>query len=136
MVRAQQSQGGIGPGLAPAVHNCQNTSDGCGCVIAGFTATGGPGVETVRVDEANQLYIVNWHTNDAGLDPARTYRIRVLLESLELGFVDVDVVSSGKELRSVQTNEYIPLLNGTTLPIKFRIERGMPFRVAFSVQPT
>ena len=136
MVSAPQYHGVFDPGLAPAVQICVYTADGCGSVIADFTATGGPGVETVRVDQANQLYIVNWHTNDAGLDPARTYRIRVLLEGLELGFVDVDVVSSGKELRSVQTNEYIPLLNGTTLPIKFRIERGMPFRVAFSVQPT
>lgn len=40
------------------------------------------------------------------------------------------VVSNGKELKNVDTGEYIPLKDGRTLPIKFRIEErvldGMP----------
>lgn len=77
----------------------------------------------VRVDEAGEQYAVNWKTG--GLDPARTYRIEVGLPSGLIGFADVDVVSSGRELRNVDTGEYIPLLDGRTLPIKFRMEAGI-----------
>ncbi|MBM4184497.1 MAG: hypothetical protein FJ207_09745 [Gemmatimonadetes bacterium] len=34
------------------------------------------------------------------------------------------MVNSGRELKNVITNEYIPLLDGRTLPIKFRPEQG------------
>ena len=78
----------------------------------------------VAVDETAQQYAVSWHAGDYALDPARTYRIQVLVSGARLGFADVDVVASGTELRNVNTNEYIPLLNGRTLRIKFRIERG------------
>jgi len=43
---------------------------------------------------------------------------------VELGFADIDPVSTGKELKNVQTGEYIGLVDGRTLPIKFRIENG------------
>src|SRR5262249_39940496 len=41
-----------------------------------------------------------------------------------VAFADVDVVSSGSQLKNVNTNEFIPLLDGRTLPIKVRIEQG------------
>jgi len=91
--------------------------------IATYTTTTGPGSETVRVDPVGEHYIVNWHTDEFALDADVTYRIRVLVPSRELGFADVDVVESGRELRNVETGEYVALLNGRTLPIKFRIER-------------
>ena len=34
------------------------------------------------------------------------------------------MVNSGKDLKNVDTNEYIALKDGRTLPIKFRIEEG------------
>ncbi|MBI4542543.1 MAG: hypothetical protein HY705_05895, partial [Gemmatimonadetes bacterium] len=76
-----------------------------------------------------EYYIVNWHTDQFALDPAVTYRIRALVGDVELGFADVDVVSGGKELKDVSTGEFIPLLDGRTLPIKFRIEQGFVARV-------
>ena len=91
--------------------------------IAEFTMATGPGSETVRVDPVAEHYIVNWHTDEFALSAAITYRIRVLVSSGQLGFADVDVVDSGRELRNVQTGEFVALLNGRTLPIKFRIER-------------
>jgi hypothetical protein len=90
-------------------------------VVARFSATAG----TVRESIADEHYLAIWNTRASALDPALTYRIHVRLEgeAFELGFADVDVVSSGSELRKVDTDEMIPLLGGSTLPIMFRIDR-------------
>lgn len=94
-----------------------------------YTMTSGPASETIRLNATEQHYIVNWHTDQSTLDPSLTYRIRVLVAGAELGYADVDVVSSGRALKNVDTDEYVPLLDGRTLPIKFRIEVGAVFVV-------
>lgn len=73
---------------------------------------------------ADQSYQVNWKTDETPLNVSKFYRIRVLVGASLLGFADVDPVSSARDLKNVQTNEYIPLQDGRTLPIKFRIESG------------
>src|SRR5438309_5748335 len=93
-------------------------------VVATFTTTTGPGSETVRVDPAGQQYLVNWHTKAFNLNTACTYRIRFLVAGLQLGIADVDVVDSGAQLKRVDTNEFVPLLDDGTLPIKARVEVG------------
>ena len=87
-----------------------------------FTVSSGLGSETVRVNDTEEHYIVNWHTD--AVNANRTYRINVVVGETELGFADVDVVNRGKELKSVDTGEFIALKDGRTLPIKFRIENG------------
>jgi hypothetical protein len=74
------------------------------------------------MDAEDEHYVVNWHTRRFSLNPAKTYRIRALVDGLELGHADVDVVSSGRELMKVNKDEFVALVNGRTLPIKFRIE--------------
>ena len=69
-------------------------------------------------------YQANWHTADDNLDSACTYRISVQAGTRQLGLADVDVVDSGSELKNVNTNEFIPLLDDRTLPIKFFIGVG------------
>ena len=125
MVSAPAYSGTFDPTLAPTVQICVYGAGDCSTVIAEFTTTTGPGSETVRLDATNELYVVNWHTDRFRLNPALTYRIRVLVGTSELGFADVDLVSSAKELRNVQAGQFVPLLNGTTLPIKMRIEQGV-----------
>ena len=112
--------------LAPVVEVCEWTTS-CGTVIARFTTTTGTGGATVAA--LGDHYAVNWKTDvcasgPCSLDPAKTYRIRILVGGGEAGFADVDVVANGSQLKNVQTNEYIGLLNGRTLPVKFRIEVG------------
>jgi len=89
-----------------------------------FTMAGGPDSETVRMDESEQQYVVNWHTSRFDLREFSKYRIKVIVGWRELGHADVVVVGSPKEFERVDTSQYIPLLNGRTLPIKFRIEEG------------
>jgi Galactose oxidase, central domain len=117
--------GQFNPGLAPTVVVCDWTT-GCATPVAQFTTTSGTGSETIRVDTTGEQYVVNWHTDSSSppLDATHAYRILVLVGKDTLGFADVDVVESGKELKNVQTGQYIGLLDGRTLPIKFRIENA------------
>src|SRR3989441_4769970 len=93
-------------------------------LVAMFTTTTGPTSETVRVDLVNQLYIVNWHTKAFNLNSACTYRIRFLVAELQLGIAEVDVVDNGAQLKRVDTDQFVPLLDDGTLPIKARVEFG------------
>jgi len=120
------SYGGTFDGtVSPVVQICEWTGTACVApLLAEFSMTTGPGSETVRVNTTEEYYIVNWHTDQFGLDVTKTYRVIVRVDAQELGHADVDVVSGGNELRHVQTGQYIPLLDGRTLPVKFRIEQG------------
>jgi len=76
----------------------------------------------VQVSESN--YQANWHTAQDNLSDTCTYRMTVKVGTETLGFADVDVVASGRELKNVNTDEFIPLLDDRTLPIKFFIGVG------------
>lgn len=119
-------QGTFDPSLKPRVELWERMQDGTWHPLAvPFTMTTGPGSETLRVDPVAEHYVVNWHTDRFPLDLSNLYRIRVFVGKAELGYADVDVVARSTELKNVQTGEFIPLLNGRTLPVKFRIERGV-----------
>ncbi len=107
-----------------------------------FTMTSGAGSELVRVDPQAELYIINWHTAEFGLDPAKIYTIAVKIVrngyEILLGYADVSVVNTGGELKDVDTGNYIALLDDRTLPIKFRIEEGagaVLYETDFSTDP-
>jgi uncharacterized protein YjdB len=129
IVPAPTFSGGFDPSLSPVVRICEWAGGSCAVQVAEFTNSSGPGSEAVRVDQKSELYAVNWHTDQFGLDPAKSYRIRILVAGTELGFADVSVVSGGKALKNAQSGQVITLLDGTTLPIKFRIEIGAVFVV-------
>lgn len=119
LVEAPEPTGVFDPDLSPRIEVRELGTDR---LVAAFER--GEGVGALRVDVDDEHYAASWHTGDSALDPAQTYRIRVLLDGLELGFADIDVADSGRELRSVSRDEAIPLLDGRTLPIKLRIELG------------
>lgn len=127
MVQQPSYSGTFDAALQPRVEICELSGGVCSTTIATFTF--GTGSSSVRVDAAGQNYIVNWKTSDYNLDVNKTYRISVYQGSLQLGFADVDVVGAAKDLKNVDTNEYIALLDDRTLPIKFRIETGIPAQV-------
>lgn len=117
------------PAVRPTVEICRLEGTTCAAPQPDgfplvYAMESGPGGQTVRLVESEQHFIANWHAADFQLDPASNYRITVLVRGAPLGYADVDVVSNGRELRNVNTNEFIALLDGRTLPIKFRVERG------------
>ncbi len=129
--------GTFDPAFLPLLRVIVCEWDGTACVgapVAEFTSETGSGSETLRVDVESEHYIVNWHTDESILDPARDYRLLVMAGPTEFGHADVDVVSSGKDLKNVDTGQYIALKDGRTLPIKFRIEEGFgdPGEILFS----
>ena len=81
-----------------------------------------------EITVSNSAYAVDWHTDLDNLHAECTYRIKVnvgpRLNSLELGYADVDVVNRGSGLKNVDTDEFIPLLDGRTLPIRFFVGVG------------
>lgn len=77
----------------------------------------------ITVSPAEELYKVNWDTRADGLSTALYYRVTVKVAGQVLGFFDVDPVSKSS-IKNAQTGEYITLVDGRTLPIKFRIEVG------------
>ena len=116
-------------GLAPVVDICEWNGSACTASLAHFTTdlstttTTQPGnSETVR--QGSDHYIVNWHTAAFNLGFGATYRVCVSAGGLALGHADVEVVGSAKYLKSVNTNDYVGLLDDGTLPIKFRIQTG------------
>jgi hypothetical protein len=100
----------------PTVEVCQLSGGRCGAIVAAFAS------RDIALSLADESYSVNWHTRASRLDPAFTYRIRVLIGTLELGFADVKVANNGRDLKSIDAKQYIALINGGNLPIKFRIE--------------
>ncbi len=120
--------GTFNPALKPVVQICQLdvTADAShtplGCTAGVDPINPGP----VTADLAGQQYNVNWDTRQSGISPDNFYRIQVFgsLKGVLLGFADVDPVNNGSQLKNVNTGEYIGLVDGRTLPIKFRIERG------------
>ncbi|MFO0608772.1 MAG: hypothetical protein U0324_36735 [Polyangiales bacterium] len=139
-------------GVSPTVQIDEicSAATGGGCTLgttvrtlASFTATTGPERERLRRhergrpcdsddddgdDDEDDYYYVRWFTRSANLSTTALYRARVFVPSAgggqrELGFADVAVARNAREFRSIDTENFTPLLNGTVLRIKFRIER-------------
>jgi hypothetical protein len=109
--------GPFNPALRPVVEVCSALEAPC---AAGHVLTPlGP----VTVDGTEQ-YHVNWDTGALDLPAGTSLRVIVRVGTSHiLGFVDVAVLANGA-VKSAQTGGIFPLVNGRTLPIKFRIERG------------
>lgn len=121
------SDGSLSPRVMVCEWNAATTQ--CGTVVTGFSMEGGVASEVIRYDATSESYIVNWHTDrcfsgPCTLDPKKTYRLHVLVGAVELGHADVSVVSNGSQLKNIDTGSSIGLVNGRTLPVKFRIEHG------------
>jgi hypothetical protein len=52
------------------------------------------------------------------------YRLRVKVGEVSLGFADVETVSNPSLLRAVNTDQFVGQQDGSSLPIRFRIEIG------------
>ena len=135
MVRQPDVAGTFDATLSPTVEICELDEGACETVIATYNSTTGPGGEQVGVDAPGQKYHVNWHTDEFGLSYTSTYRVSVRagINDALLGYMDVQPAANGSGLRNLDNNEFMGLVDGRTLPIKFRIETGVIGNVA--IQP-
>ncbi|NUR35101.1 MAG: hypothetical protein HOQ30_13920 [Gemmatimonadaceae bacterium] len=72
------------------------------------------------VDPSAEQYKLNWQVPTSA---TIYYRLAVTVGTTTLGYADLETGSNTGQLKKVGTNEVIQLLDGRTLPIKFRIER-------------
>ena len=109
--------GPFNPRLVPVVEICRALE--APCATGHSFATLGP----VTVQDTMQ-YHVNWNTRLLNVPAGTSVRIIVRIGTAHiLGFADVDVVSSAGA-RNGPPNANLQLVDGQTLPIKFRIEQG------------
>ena len=113
----------------PRVDICRLTTTApqvCDLEVRSFSGS------SITVSTTDEQYQVNWRTDLDDLAVDRLYRITVGVprvvhghtEYFTLGYADVQPVSNGSGLKKVDTDEYIGLVDGRTLPIKFRIEKS------------
>ena len=121
MVKTPSFSGTFNPSLVPTVTICALALDGSqACDATQPVINPGP----VQLDAADQQYQVNWQTDPSTVLLGETYRVMAFVGSRELGFADVVPIDNGSLLDNVATGDTIWLVDGSTLPIKFRIEVG------------
>lgn len=110
--------------IRPEVQICEITPVRfCDLVVRFTMATSALG-DGIHMDVDAEHFLVQWHTSRFTLNTARNYRIRVLAAGFELGHLDVDLVDRGADVQGAGAPPVVRLLNGRTLPIKFRIEQN------------
>jgi hypothetical protein len=121
MVKDSEYSGTFDAGLSPVVEICETTA--CATIHKSFDMDE-DGSEGVRLDEEDEHYIVNWHTDQTGTEVGQTYRIRVSVAGTVLAHADIQMAENGRDAKNITDDEAIALVDGRTLPIKFRVEEG------------
>ena len=113
--------------------------------IATYTRSSGPQGERVRLKRAGRtadpddddgdtdpdgFFLVRWKTDQfPGVVVDGVYRVSVYVPGrpgeprVLLGLADVDVVKNQKAFKKVDRDEFVPLVDGRVLRIKFRVDR-------------
>ena len=105
-----------------AIEICQLNSSQTACtgsLTARYTSSG---KTHIQLDAAQQEYRVDWKTSNS-ISISAFYRVRAFRNGMEVGFTDVDVVSSSSGLASVDRSRYVGVVRGGTLEIRFRVEQ-------------
>ncbi len=109
----------IGPGQPTESATCASAP------IAAFSTTAGTGSARVRYDADGEYYIVDWHTGESvsALESGHAYRVTVRVAATPLGYIDLTPLDRGRGAETAGS-AVVGFINGRTLPIKFRIEKG------------
>jgi hypothetical protein len=99
--------GTFSPSFAPVVEVCEVVNGKCAYPPLVRFTTQGSGSDVVRVESADQQYIVNWKTGKLNSTSSSCYQINVSVNGLLMGFATL-------------TGD----MKNRTIPIKFRLEMG------------
>src|SRR6266480_4140718 len=107
--------------------DCGGSSEGATPAIIVYTTTSTPAITVAPTAAA---YSVSWDTKLEGFVTGHTYRAHVAAGGIgarrELGFADVLLTTSPGQVKDLATGDLISLNDGRTLPIRSRIESGIP----------
>lgn len=83
-------------------------------------------VSDPKVGVDGNHYQYNWRTDDTAFPANRYYRVSIVDNTTGgvYGYVDVFLGSSGQGFHSIDQSQFTPLLDGRTIPVKFRIDSG------------
>ncbi|MEJ2216357.1 MAG: hypothetical protein P8099_07055 [Gemmatimonadota bacterium] len=124
LVTSPTYSGTFDPNVVTNVDICElsadpstNSDSHCVTTVHSFT------YQDISVLVDQEMYKVNWNTTDDSLDPANVYRIIVRAGSDTLGYRDVQPVDGPTSSSGAQL--IYNFNNGSTIPIKYRIEKGL-----------
>jgi probable HAF family extracellular repeat protein len=107
----------------PVVEICPLVSNACSTpLLVTYTSTGTG--QRVQYDSKSQIYAVDWTTDKFKLKPRKDFRITVKVAGVTLGVADAAVVASAKDVKALDKAQFVGVVNGQSLGIKFRIERN------------
>lgn len=119
MVNNPTKAPGYGDPFAPGLPVAFKIKDlASNAYVATFTGA------AVGVNTTDEYYYADWDTKASNLDAAHTYRIEVWIGGVNPAYAEVAVGASASDLKNVDNDQFIPLVNGRTLPIRVRIEKG------------
>ena len=110
-------RGTFDPGLQPEIRICRISALPCTVPLVTFPAG------SVTVNTAAQSYSVVWSTKPANITPD-DYRAEVWIAGRTMGFADIRVVLSAKDLKNVPAG-VAGVLKSKTLTLAFRLEFGI-----------
>jgi hypothetical protein len=110
--------GAFNPDLEPTIEICASTA----LVETNLATAACPTVATMTAvaGTGSEAYTANWKVPESS---TIFYRINITVGTRRLGYADVKTGSNASQLKNIDTDELIPLVDGRTLPIKFRVER-------------
>jgi len=116
---------GLASSLEVEVVPLDDSGQPCGDAVATFTDTlpEGSASEHIKVSATDKQCSVNFQTDKHPLTDGAVYRIfvRRKCDGAQYGFADVQVLATMKEAKSLADDTTFALLDGRTLPVKFRI---------------
>lgn len=122
--------------ICDLIHGEDADCGGTTTAAASFASSSSP---PITVDVETGQYHVNWDTKGSAFAGGHTYRVHVRAGApgarRELGYADVLLTENPGQAKNVATGDVIVLNDGQTLPIKFRIERGVIGAVSAEVTP-
>jgi hypothetical protein len=118
--------GTFDPGLQPEIRICRVSALPCAVPLVTFPSG------TIAVNAAEESYSVVWSTKPANIT-LDDYRAEVWIAGRKMGFADIRVVSSARDLRNVPAG-FAGVLKSKNLTLAFRLELGIVASV--SVTPS
>src|SRR5688500_8189594 len=109
--------GTFDPGLQPQIRICRVAALPCAVPLVTFPSG------AIAVNTAAESYSVVWSTKPANITPD-DYRAEVWIAGRKMGFADIRVVMSAKDLKNVPAG-FAGVLKSKNLTLAFRLELGI-----------
>lgn len=135
LVGQPSTSGVVDESLRPTIDICDlgaaAPDEASVCQAHTTTLTFGDGTaNTIKFNASERAYHANWRTDTSNLLNGHYYRVSVAVAGTVLGFIDVTPVSGKNAVKNHESGDVVPLVDGRTLPLRFRIEKGAVFPIS------